>query len=376
MEARLGVYEKAPYESQELTEDMSTRLKVEGGHRQQERMIEAKRKSFDRALFNSYQAAEITAIYQSHKDNVDISLQEDSINIAGHVCNDIIVYVNPIDNVAYVAQAHPSHNVEGAKARALINPNVTKQDYDDKIISVGYEHNYRPGDIFYWANTNTYWLIYLQDLTELAYFKGDIRKCNYQVKWKNEQGKICETWFAVRGPVETKINYLQKNGVSLDTPNHTLNILMPKNLETLTYFKRYSKFYLSGVDEVTDTICWRVEATDSVSMPGVLEITAMEYYANESKDSDGIVNALVESPIKPDNEQSLIKGKNSIKPKISYLYEYVGNQEGQWHIESQSPVDAIIKDKTIEVSWPKSYSGEFTLAFGDSVKQIVVESLF
>ena len=151
---------------------------------------------------------------------------------------------------------------------------------------------------------------------------------------------------------------------------------MPKNLETLTYFKRYSKFYLSGADEVTDTICWRVEATDSVSMPGVLEITAMEYYANESKDSDGIVNALVESPIKPENEQSLIKGKSPIKPKISYLYEYVGNQEGQWHIESQSPVDAIIKGKTIEVSWPKSYSGEFTLSFGDSVKQIVVESLF
>ena len=182
MEARLGVYEKAPYESQELTEDMSTRLKVEGGHRQQERMIEAKRKSFDRALFNSYQAAEITAIYQSYKDNIDISLQKDSVNIAGHVYNDTIVYVNPIDDVA---QAHPSQNVEGAKARALINPNVTKQDYDDKIISVGYEHNYKPGDIFYWANTNTYWLIYLQDLTELAYFKGDIRKCNYQVKWKN-----------------------------------------------------------------------------------------------------------------------------------------------------------------------------------------------
>lgn len=30
-------------------------------------------------------------------------------------------------------------------------------------------------------NTGTKWIIYLQDLTELAYFKGEIRRCNYTV---------------------------------------------------------------------------------------------------------------------------------------------------------------------------------------------------
>jgi hypothetical protein len=48
----------------------------------------------------------------------------------------------------------------------------------------------------------------------------------------------------VRGPVETKINFIQKHGISVDNPNHTLNILMPKNKATLEYFKRYAKFYL------------------------------------------------------------------------------------------------------------------------------------
>jgi hypothetical protein len=33
-----------------------------GGYRQQDRMIRAKRQSFDRALFNSYQAAEISPV--------------------------------------------------------------------------------------------------------------------------------------------------------------------------------------------------------------------------------------------------------------------------------------------------------------------------
>jgi len=34
---------------------------------------------------------------------------------------------------------------------------------------------------------------------------------------------------ALRGPVETKINYIQKHEISIDTPNHSLNILLPYN---------------------------------------------------------------------------------------------------------------------------------------------------
>jgi hypothetical protein len=48
----------------------------------------------------------------------------------------------------------------------------------------------------------------------------------------------------VRGPVETKIDYIQKHGISVDSPNHSLNILMPKTEAALRYFKRYGKFYL------------------------------------------------------------------------------------------------------------------------------------
>jgi hypothetical protein len=80
-------------------------------------------------------------------------------------------------------------------------------DYDDKILSVGFEHNFKCGDVFKWIGTNTYWLIYLQDLTELAYFRGDIRKCSYEIAWEDENGKH-STYAAIRGPVETKIDYI------------------------------------------------------------------------------------------------------------------------------------------------------------------------
>ena len=335
MEARLGVYEKEPYKKPGVVDNQATQLEVMGGYRQQDRMIRAKRQTLDRALHYSYQAAEISPI-----------------------------------------------NEPMVRHRALINPNVTKQDYDDKILSTGYENNYKTGDVFTWhgrqgnVTVDSQWIIYLQDLTELAYFKGDIRKCNYYVRWLNEDKEELGRWFAIRGPVETKINFLQKNGVSLDTPNHTLNILMTKDEETVKYFKRYSKFYVTGVDEITDQICWRVEATDTMSMPGVLEITAKEYYANETEDQDGLVGSLVAIPDEGNNIEDLIQGKSFIKPKLTYSYEYTGNQTGEWKVDSKAPIETSIKGNIIEVTWLKTYSGEFTISFGDSLKKVTVESLF
>jgi hypothetical protein len=52
-------------------------------------------------------------------------------------------------------------------------------------------------------------------------------------------------------------------------------------IHTLKRFQRYAKFYIRGSDAETNSICWRVEATDAISMPGILEITAHEYYSND-----------------------------------------------------------------------------------------------
>ena len=108
--------------------------RIFGGLTQQDRMIRDKVKTLDRAVLYSYQAAKVRKI-DSNKT-----------------------------------------------VKALINPNKLKPDYDDKIISIRYDYGFSIGDVFEWENTKTHWIIYLQDLTELAYFKGDIRKCQYCYK--------------------------------------------------------------------------------------------------------------------------------------------------------------------------------------------------
>ena len=310
-------------------------LYAAGGPGQESRMIRDKRKTLDRVVKYSYQGA----------------------------------FIRHLD--------------EQEPVPALINPNKLKQDYDDKIVSVGFEHNFKSGDVFEWCQTGTYWLIYLQDLTELAYFRGDIRRCSYQINWIDEEGNEQSTYAAVRGPVETKINFIQKHGISVDEPNHSLNILMPLNDETLSYFKRYSKFYLQ---KDKNQICWRVEAIDWISTPGILEVVAVEYYANETEDDieKGLVGGLKVEPINPnkDSEQHII-GETFIKPKKAYTYTIDRQSNEKWSLDKKGyPIEVIKVSRnargrsTITLKWVSTYSGQFELRYGNDKKIIVVESLF
>ena len=339
MQGRLGIYDR--YQSHETVLDpkligiqnQNTRLGHQGGSLQQDRMIADKRRSLKRALWYSYQGA----------------------NVKKQVVND-----------------------EADIVRALINPNKLKPDYDDKIISIFYDCEYSVGDVFEWVGTDTYWLIYLQDLTELAYFRGDIRKCSHEIAWEDEDG-LHKTYAAIRGPVETKINFIQKHGISVDTPNYSLHILMPKTDSAVKYFQRYSKFYLQGDKDYN--ICWRVEAADWLSMPGILEITAVEYYANETEDDmeKGIVGGLIVDPVSPNASfvEDTIIGETFIKPKKTYEFTYRGNLEGDWSVDKNIPVELQQDGKTAKVKWLDTYSGQFDLYYaGVYKKTIVVESLF
>ena len=333
---------------------MSNRLNYQGGVQQQDRMIRDKRKTLDHAVLYSYQGAVIKKHYSAH-----IPLME---------------------------------GVEGQCARALINPNKLKPDYDDKVLSVGFEYEYQCGDVFEWCNTGTYWLIYLQDLTELAYFKGDIRKCSYEIEWMDDDGIVKKTYAAISGPTETRINYLQKYGNSYDIPNYSLTVYIPKNPDTLKYFKRYSRFYLN---DGLNTVCWRIEAVDSFSMPGVIQFTAVEYYANDAIDNveEGIanMNKIVEEQVKERKTKELnyIDGETFVKPKTTNVYTFRGASrggKGTWSVDDKYPV--ILKPYTndknqqvVEIKWDNMYSGQFDLIYTAEdksvyTKTIVVESLF
>lgn len=320
---------------------MRKRLQHHGGIRQEDRMIKDKWRGFKGALEFSYQGADVSLV-QKYNSCDQLKNQE--------------LY------------------------RALINPDKTKQDYDDKILSIDYNTSFGPGDIFNWKGTNTNWIIYLRALTEDAYFRGEIRRCKYIIKFKDKNGNEKQTWAAIRGPVETQIENIQKNQIRIDKPNLSLNILIPKNEDTLYAFDRYSRFLLDGK-------AWQVQAPDTISMENVLELNAEEYYID--RDADDVDNEIAEGLIiesidpnpQPGEGEIIIEGLTFIKPKITEVYKAPA-EGGTWSVkESNYPVCLkVTNEPFVSVTWNKSVSGQFTLQWSkDDItleKIVVVESLF
>lgn len=345
-------------DSVEGSQDMAKRLMERGGFAQQQRMIKDKRHSLDQATKYSYQAAWVRKCARTEIERKDANQM-----------------IQPV--------------------RALINPNKLKLDYDDKVLSIGFEHKCECGDVIEWCNTGTYWLIYLQDLDELAYFRGDIRRCYYKIPMMIDD-ELYFTYAAIRGPVETKIDSIQKHQNILDNPNYSLNFYIPKNEKTLEFFKRYQKFYLWPEDETVGETCWRVEAVDNISTNGVIEVTAVEYYSNKFNDDieagladvfdlpDPALRQEIIEQNKLTNKIMSIEGDTFIKPQIEYNYYInIAGTKNTWSIEGNNvPVKIVsedINDKnqaTITLKWTSSYSGQFDLVYGTSKKTIVVESLF
>lgn len=306
-------------------------LKIRARHanndRQRDRMVLDKLKSFHRALLYSYQTAWIK------KDGVE--------------------------DAEYV--------------RALINPDKVKFDYDEKIVSVDFLHNFKPGDTFEWQNTGTHWIILKQELTELAYFRGNVRRCQYLEAIDPETKETVGFWAAIRGPVETKLNTIQKAGIVADIPNLTLNIYLPKTEQTTRMFDRYFTFKF-------ENRYWRVTAPDSISTPGILEIAALEDYECHYEDI-----ALEQKPSEPSAE-IYIKGNTIVKPLESSNYQIDNLIEGQeWQVvlpSNNKDIEDILEwqlgddGKTITITWIDMISGSYIVRYGNLEKTVIVESLF
>lgn len=259
--------------------------------------------------------------------------------------------------------------------RALINPDKIKFDYDEKIVSIDPSHGYKPGDVFEWRNTNTRWLILNQELTELAYFKGNCRRCQAIEVTDKETGESEIVWAAIRGPVETKINTIQKAGIVADVPNLSLNIYMPLTAENKKRFDRYQRFYFSDR-------YWMVQAIDDISTPGIFEISAEEDYKCDHED---LIIKIVDPNPQKDEYQNDIIGETFVYPLSANIYKVKQEILGtEWQVSLPSNNKDIedvltwetLADGSLKVTWDAMISGSYVITYGNLTKTVIVQSLF
>lgn len=278
----------------------------------------------------------------------------------------------------YSYQAETAILEDGRKFRCLINPDKLKPEYDNKIISIPYrdiclnkdkigttsegeeEIGLKPGDVFYWEETKTYWLVYLQYLEENAYFRAELRRCKYEIEINGNKYRVY-----IRGPVETTVPWNQKQGIVWNDINYSLVIYITKNEETLQFFHRFSKIKFNGKP-------WEVQAVNEFDADGIIEVYLDEDYQNSIEDAEKEEIPAIEIP---DRDSPHIEGNIFVKPYDIAEYKVLNAENGFWTV-SNDKVKIVEQDSfsvTIEVITGKS--GYFDLIYNRENEENIILSI-
>lgn len=208
--------------------------------------------------------------------------------------------------------------LNGQKQRCLINPDRLKEDYDQKVLSIDFNTGVKEGDVFLWDRTNTYWLTYLQEFAEEAYYRAEIRRCNYQLSIdKNKY------WIYLKGPDTNKMDWGKEHNIAINELNYFISIYITKTSETAEFFQRNKiiKF---------DNHNWRVESVDRYSQKNVLEVILKESFDNTMEDA-----VIAPEIIQPDITQPYIDGPQFIDVfSENNIYSIVNATNGTFVVNS------------------------------------------
>lgn len=242
---------------------------------------------------------------------------------------------------------------------ALINLNNLKPDYDKKILSVEYDAGLEAGDVFEILDDCTHWMVYLPILTETAYLRSEIIRCRYTITIDDT-----EYWIYFQGPTETDIRWFQKRGININELNLSGTIFIKLNKQTREFFERFTHIKVDGH-------IWEVQVTDSISVPGILEIEVQEYYDNPIAELPEIK--------KTDDIESVITGKTLVPQDTTVGYfipkSYLQNSLS-WSVTGNPRVEIvdIMNDGNMcKVRIHDGAIGTYTVNYGEYSLEVTID---
>ena len=316
-------------------ENLQTRLQYKGGEKQLDRMKHSKVNTLKRALLYSYQSQ--TAILS-----------------------------------------------DGREFRCLINKDKTKIYSDDKIISIPFDDiclnekeltgvpigkyktsegtqiiGMKPGDVFTWKETNTDWIVYLQRLEETAYFRAEIRNCNYTLDVDGKTYKV----FA-RKKALSEIPWHTSKDISWNDLDYSLEMYLTKDDITKNRYKRFDIIEL-------DDRPWEVQAVDAMSVNGIVMVALKEYYRNSIEKAIEEENAEVPTP-EVDTRLPHITGDTEVYPYDTKVYTINGITGGSWSLDSKKAKIVSQTEESVTIEVTTGRSGEFELKYIKEDNEIVL----
>ena len=316
-------------------DNLRTRLEYYGKNAE-DRIVKDKRRSLNKALLYSYQGVTISLLDR----------------------NDVTKFTRDY--------------------RALLNPNKLNMEYDNKILSIPYDDiqlnaprvgktsegrqdiGIRCGDVFYWAETDTYWITYMQYLNERAYFRAEVRLCEHIVE---VEGVPYHVYF--RGPIEQNIEWAVKKGDIWNNLNYSAVMFITYNEQTSNFFHRFTKFEIDGET-------WEVQVRNKDCGNGILKLALKEAYNNSiEKENEAYQKAQEELKQLELAEQGLlpeayISGPEAVKPYDIVTYEVHGmpyDKSAVWQLSNKKASILSVNDFSVTIEIITGKQGQIELSY-------------
>ena len=279
-------------------------------------------------------------------------------------------------------QSETIRNKLNQEFKCLINPDVKSIEADHKILSIPFEDiqlnserigkttegrvstNVTPGDVIYWIEDETYWLIYLRYPEEKAYFRAEIVECNVNTITINNT----EYHVYFKGPSVKNIDWNTNtdNNVIFNDLNYDGMMFITKDENTLDFIKRFNKIKFDNKN-------WEIQAKNIYNADGIIILYLKEYYTTKYTDE------MKEETEEENTDTVYIEGGAACYPYDTVSYSIVGDSGGQWSVNNKNIKINKIDDTHIELDILVSKSCIFELKYKNNdievTRNIQVKSL-
>lgn len=259
--------------------------------------------------------------------------------------------------------------------RGLVNPSKLTLDQDQKMLSVEEEYNIKIGDLIYWDDDTSTWLVILKHHEEAPYFRGEMFLCSNQVELAD--GTVITG--ACRPPVESATPFTSKDNIVVQQMNSTVHYYFSDQKGVKEQLDRSCLVKINGD-------CYSVVARNTLTN-GIIGVTFKEHFntnipdpEKEEKvdlpsedDTAGDETTEEQAPIK----EPLIEGENEIPCYGSSVYEVKNLKDsGVWSVDN-SKVKITPNGQQVKVVVATGKRGECTLSYlSDSGITVIKKIMF
>lgn len=171
--------------------------------------------------------------------------------------------------------------------------------------------------------------------------------------------------FFFRGPVETDLRWFIKNSININELNLSGRIYIKNDENTRDFFHRFTHIKLAGHT-------WEVQVTDSITVPGILELEIQEYYDNSIAELPSILKDET-TPINVISGATMTKQDTIVGYAIS---NEAYDPKIHWEVKNNPRVKILEEYENGRMCKVKIYAGAvktFDICYGDFFQTVIVE---